>query len=134
MSAKPKDTAPAINPKRGQIWQADLNPVIGSELEKSRPVIVINRPKTGRPTMRLCVPLTDWKPEAALFYWCVTVSDEPASGLRKLSLADTSQIRALDIRRFEAHLGKADSTEVEAIATALARISGYIKDDEPGTP
>ncbi len=134
MSEKPKDTAPAINPRRGEIWQANLEPVIGAEIEKARPVIVINRPRTGRPTMRLCVPLTDWKPEAALFYWCATVSDTKASGLRKLSLADTSQIRALDIRRFEARLGKADLTEVEAIATALARLSGYISDDEPGNP
>lgn len=118
------------NPRCGEIYQADLNPVIGSELEKSRPVIVINKPKTGRPTMRLCVPLTDWKPEAALLNWCVTVSDVPTSGLRKLSIADVSQIRTLDIRRFKTKLGKADPTEVEAIAAALARISGYISDAE----
>ena len=134
MSDKPKDAAPAVNPRRGEIWEADLSPTVGSELQKSRPVIVINRPKTGRPTMRLCVPLTDWKADAALFNWCVTMSDTPASGLRKLSLADTSQIRALDIRRFEARLGKADPIEVEAIAAALARISGYISDDEPPKP
>ena len=118
------------SPRRGEIYQADLNPVIGSELEKSRPVIVINKPKTGRPTMRLCVPLTDWKADAALLNWCVTISDTTKSGLRKLSLADVSQIRALDIRRFETKLGKADAIEVEAIAAALARISGYISDDE----
>ena len=115
--------------RRGEIYQATLNPIIGSEISKSRPVIVISEAKTGRPTMRLCVPLTDWKPEAALFYWCVSVSNTKTSGLRKLSLADVSQIRALDVARFEKRLGQAEASEVEAIATALARLSGYIKDD-----
>ena len=78
MSDKTKDAALAINPRRGEIWQADLNPGIGSELEKSRPVIIINNPKTGRPTMRLCVPLTDWKADTALFHWCVTICDTSA--------------------------------------------------------
>jgi mRNA interferase MazF len=32
----------AINPKRGEIWQVNLDPTIGQEIEKKRPVIVIS--------------------------------------------------------------------------------------------
>ena len=131
MSQKQKPTG--INPRRGEIWRANLDPVVGSEIEKTRPVIVINQKKVGLPTTRLCVPLTDWKSKKALLYWCVTVTDTRASGLRKLSLADASQIRALDVRRFEERLGTADAVEIEAIATALARATGYIQDQPIGS-
>ena len=31
-----------LNPKRGEIWQVDLDPTVGSEMQKSRPCVVIN--------------------------------------------------------------------------------------------
>ena len=31
-----------INPKRGEIWRVNLEPTIGQEIKKKRPIVVIN--------------------------------------------------------------------------------------------
>ncbi len=127
MSRKQRETAPAINPRRGEIWRVNLEPTIGAELQKdNRPVLVLSRPGAGERTVRLCAPLTDFKPERDAFrYWRVLLG-EGVSGLHKLSCADVSQVRALDVARFVRKDGKAHSVEVEATAAALAMLSGYI--------
>ncbi len=118
--------APDINPRRGEVWRVALEPVVGAELEKTRPVVIMNRPGVGRPTVRLCVPVTEWKREAALLYWRVSLATSNA--IHKPSSADVSQTRALDTRRFGEKLGKVDAAELEAIAGALARFVGYAPD------
>lgn len=124
MSAKPKIELPG----RGQIWRVNLEPTRGSELQKNnRPVLVLSRPGIGTPGVSLCAPITDFKPERdKLRFWRVVIGDNETSGLNKLSCADVSQTRALDVSRFVSQDGKAHPTEVEASAAALAKCAGYI--------
>ena len=114
---------PKISPKRGEVWRVALDPVVGSELSKTRPVVVLSLPGTGRPSVHLGVPVTDFNEAASWFFWRVTLS--PSGSLRKVSSADASQIRALDVARFQERLGKLEVQEVDAIAEALAKIVGY---------
>ena len=118
----------SINPKRGEIWRVNLEPTVGREIQKSnRPVLILSRPNVGERDLRLCVPLTDFKPERDnIRFWRVVVGDSGESGLSKLSCADVSQTRALDISRFLIHAGKAQTSEVEATARALANAIGLI--------
>jgi mRNA interferase MazF len=110
-----------MNPKRGEIWRVDLNPVRGSEQGKERPVVVLSEPPTGRSTMRLCAMIVHRKREHNAFFWCVELLPTSTNGLTKDSSADAAQTRALDIVRFEQKLGEIAPDELELIAQALCR-------------
>ena len=113
-----------MNPKRGEVWRADLDPARGSEQGKRRPVIVLSEPPTGRATVRLCVPVMNAKPEHGALFWCVSLEPDARSGLTKSSTADAAQARALDFVRFEARLGKVTPDELELITGALCLCIG----------
>ena len=124
---KAKGTPPAtINPKRGEIWRANLEPTVGAEIQKdNRPVLVLSRAGVGERSVRLCAPITDYLPARdSLRFWRIEIGDNLQSGLRKMSCADVSQTRALDVSRFVHKDGKAHPTEVEASAATLAQIVG----------
>ncbi len=118
----------AVEPKRGEIWRVNLEPTRGSEIQKdNRPVLVLSRPSVGTPSVSLCAPITDFKPERdQRRFWRVAIGDNETSGLKKLSCADVSQTRALDASRFVQHDGKAHPAEVEASAAALAKSVGFV--------
>lgn len=109
----------SLSPKRGEIWRAQLDPTLGSEQGKTRPVVVLSEPPVGRPTMRLCAPLVHWKSEHPGMAWCVELSPDAANGLTKKSSADASQTRALDVMRFGTKTGQVSARKLEAITTAL---------------
>ncbi len=108
-----------ITPRRGEVWRVNLDPARGSEQGKTRPVLVLSEPPTGRPTMRLCAPFMNAKPEHGALFWCVAFAPDRGSGLAKDSTADAAQVRALDLVRFEARLGKATPDQVELVADAV---------------
>ncbi len=113
------------NPKRGEVWQVDLDPTVGSEIQKSRPCVVISADGIGRLPVRLVVPLTGWRSAYVGYPWCVQVAPDANNRLTKLSAADTFQTRAISILRMSAHLGKLQEQTVEAIAKAIAVCVDY---------
>lgn len=110
-----------INPKRGEVWRANLDPARGSEQSKTRPVVVLSEPPTGRPTIRLCAPFMNAKREHGALFWCVAFTPDTTNGLSKDSTADAAQTRALDTVRFEARLGFVATDELDLITEALTR-------------
>ncbi len=50
-----------LNIRRGEIWLLNLDPTIGAEIRKTRPVIVVNSDSIGILPIRLVAPLTEWK-------------------------------------------------------------------------
>lgn len=112
-------------PKRGEVWRVELEPIRGSEQDKTRPVVVMSGGNIGRPTVFVCVPITSFQNAHALLSWYVPIAPDAANGLTKPSSADASQVRALDVERFETKLGKLASTPVEAVAAAVAICVGH---------
>lgn len=117
-------------PKRGEVWSAVLDPVEGEELGghspgEPRPVIVVSMPGRGRPSNRVCVPLTSYQDAHALLRWCVLISPDKTNGLKRLSTAETSQIRALGLVRFERKWGSIGEAELSAIFVALGAALGF---------
>lgn len=140
---KSKGTATEqAKPRRGDIWRADLEPTVGSEIKSdkgkkgdTRPVLVLSRPRVGEKTVCLCAPITDYLPERdEIRFWRVEIGDTPENGLDKMSCIDLSQTRALDVERFLKQNGRAHNAETEASAAALARCVGYIQPDEERQP
>ena len=84
--------------RRGEVYYARLDPVIGSETGKTRPVLIIQNDIGNRysPTTVVAV-LTEFSEKKASYPICVAVGID--QGLKKDSVVNLSQIRTIDKRR-----------------------------------
>jgi mRNA-degrading endonuclease toxin of MazEF toxin-antitoxin module len=97
----------------------------------TRPALVLSLPAMGERAVRLCAPITDYLPARDEDrVWRVEIGDNQTSGLKKLSCADVTQTRVLDISRFDRRDGRAHPAEVEATARTLALIVGVTLPDD----
>ncbi len=112
-------------PKRGEIWQVNLDPTIGAEIKKSRPAIVVSSDAVGRLPIKLVAPITDWKDYYARNIWHVRIDPSLANGLTKTSAVDALQLRGLDHQRFIRRLGVIQFETMEEIVLAIAAVIEY---------
>jgi mRNA interferase MazF len=115
---------PAI-PKRGEVWRVNLDPTVGAEIKKIRPVVVINSDAVGKLPIKLVVPLTEWKDAFEENIWHVKVDATPSTGLTKTSAADTLQMRSVSTERFQEKIGSLSADVLEDISTAIAAVVEY---------
>jgi mRNA interferase MazF len=108
--------------KRGEIWLLNLDPTVGSEIKKTRPVIIINDDSLGVLPLKIIVPLTDWKDRYREAPWMVRIDPTKENGLRKSSAIDTFQIRSVSQERFVRRVGKANEAILERISVAVSLI------------
>ena len=105
--------------KRGEIYYADLSPVVGSEQGGVRPVLIIQNDTGNRhsPTV-IAAAITSQTGKAKL----PTHIELAASccGLPKDSVILLEQIRTLDKRRLRECMGKVDGAVMEKVDTAIA--------------
>jgi mRNA interferase MazF len=118
-------SAPPINPQRGEIWLADLDPTVGAEIGKTRPVVVLNTPEVGRLPLRVIVPVTDWKPIYVRYPWMTLLEPDAANGLLKRSGADGFQVSSVDLQRFRRRLGSISAQQLVQIAGSVALVIGH---------
>jgi mRNA interferase MazF len=108
--------------KRGEIWLADLDPVVGSEVGKSRPVVVVstdalNDVVTGRGGgVVTVVPLTS--NVTRIFPFQVFLPSGSA-GLRRDSKAMAEQVRCLALQRARRRIGRLDGVQLGRLDAAL---------------
>jgi len=110
------------NPKRGEIWDIDLNPTKGQEINKTRPAIVISSDGVGKLRLKIIVPITEWQQSFEGNFWHVPIQPTPVNGLTKHSAADALQVRSLSLERFVNCRGRATKQELEEIVQALAAV------------
>ncbi len=105
---------------RWSIWRANLDPVVGSEQGRTRPVLVISETALNDilPVVNV-IPITSRKPGRRVY---PNEAHLPGGtgGLTADSLALCYQIRTLDKQRLSPAYGKLDDTVLqEEILTAL---------------
>lgn len=105
---------------RGEIWRVNLEPTIGAEIKKSRPVVIVGNDKIGKLPLRVIVPLTDWKERYAAAEWLVKIEPDNINNLDKVSAADAFQVRSISIQRFANKCGKLPNETMLEIEKALA--------------
>lgn len=110
---------------RGEVWLVNLNPTVGTEMRKTRPVLVINSDAVGTLPLRLVASLTEWKDAFAGKVWLVQVAPDNGNGLVKTSAADTLQLRGVDTSRFVQKLGTASESLMKSITAAIATVIEY---------
>ena len=105
--------------KRGDIFYADLSPVVGSEQGGVRPVLIVQNDTGNRhsPTV-IAAAITSQTGKARL---PTHISISPVScGLPKESVILLEQIRTLDKRRLRERMGKVDGTVMQRVDAAIA--------------
>lgn len=110
---------------RGDVWIVNLDPTIGAEIKKTRPVIVISSDDVGALPIRLVAPLTEWKDYLARNVWHVKVVPDASNGLSKPSAVDVLQLRGVDTRRFVGKVGAVAPDTLRRIVAAIATVIEY---------
>jgi len=108
--------------KQSEIWLIDMDPAVGAEIKKIRPVVIINDDAVGILPLKIIVPLTDWKEHYALTVWMIKVDPDKRNGLTKISAADCFQIRSVSEDRFIKKLGAINQVQLTLIQDALASV------------
>jgi mRNA interferase MazF len=109
--------------KRGEVWQAALDPVQGSEQAGTRPVLVIQAdPLVAHLRTVVVVPFTT-SSRWARFSHCVAVSAGDG-GLAQDSVALCHQVRVCDKTRLRKLLGQLAGPTVTQIEQALLKTLG----------
>jgi mRNA interferase MazF len=114
-----------MNINRGEIWSVNLDPTIGAEIHKTRPVVVISSDSVGVLPIKLVAPLTEWKDYLAQNIWHVKVVPDNMNGLSKASAVDTLQLRGVDTQRFIQKLGSLSPAVMQSITAAIAAVIEY---------
>ena len=105
--------------KRGDIFYADLRPVVGSEQGGIRPVLIIQNDVGNRhsPTV-ICAAITS-KMNKAKLPTHIEVGGGTC-GLAKDSVVLLEQIRTLDKKRLKEKMGTLDVSSMSAVNSALS--------------
>ena len=107
-----------MNIRRGDIYYADLSPVVGSEQGGIRPVLIVQNDVGNRfsPTV-IAAAITSQKDKARLPTHIQLNST--GSGLAKDSIVLLEQIRTIDKRRLKEHMGRLDEHSMARVNEAL---------------
>ena len=101
-----------VKPGRGEVWLVNLDPTVGSEIQKTRPCVVVSPPEINDnlPVM-LVAPLTSGS-RPAPFRVATTLAG--TSGLMLLE-----QVRVVDARRLVRKVGQIDRLTLSAALAVL---------------
>ncbi len=105
--------------KRGDIYYADLSPVVGSEQGGIRPVLIVQNDTGNRhsPTV-IAAAITSQLGKARLPTHIEIPA--PSSGLSRDSVILLEQVRTLDKSRLRERMGKVDGMTMGRVDDALA--------------
>jgi len=105
--------------KQFEIWIADLNPKLGTEPGKTRPVLIVQTNllnKAGHPSTIICPITTNVKMESEILR--VHLAKE-TSNLHRESDVMIDQLRAIDSTRLIKRVGKLPSNIAEVVLENL---------------
>ena len=115
--------------RRGDIYYADLSPVVGSEQGGMRPVLIVQNDTGNKhsPTV-IAAAITSQTSKARL---PTHIELEAKSyGLTRDSVVLLEQIRTIDKRRLKERMGKLDPNLMNRVNNAIA-VSFGLQEDEP---
>lgn len=108
--------------RRGEVWLVDLEPVIGSEANKTRPCVVVSNDHGNSRAASLArgavtvVPVTSRLDPALAFHVLLPAE---ATGLELDSKAQAEQVRTVDVRRLVHRVGVVPNPLMRAVDAAL---------------
>ncbi len=124
--------------KRGDIFYADLSPVIGSEQGGLRPVLIVQNDVGNKysPTV-IAAAITSKTGKTKLpTHIDVTHNAENAigDGLARDSVILLEQVRTIDKRRLKEHIGHLDDSTMQRVNTAISVSFGLVSESVSNAP
>jgi mRNA interferase MazF len=107
-----------MNIKRGEIYLAALDPVVGKEISKTRPVVIVSNDKNNEFSGTVTILPVTSKNLKRIYPFEVFLS-KGSGNLPKDSKVKADQIRTLDKRRIIRVIGKLRKDEIDEIEKAL---------------
>ncbi len=105
--------------KRGEVWEVNLDPTIGAEIQKIRPCVLVNRDALARLPLKIIVPLTEWNESFSRAPWHIKIAATHRNGLSKDSSADTYQVRSISEKRLIKKIGEIEESTMDLINEGL---------------
>lgn len=114
-----------VNIRRGDIYYADLSPVVGSEQGGIRPVLIVQNDVGNKfsPTV-IAAAITSQQSKANLPTHIAI--DTTGSGLAKDSVVLLEQIRTIDKKRLREKMGSVDNGYMDKINKAISISFGLL--------
>ena len=107
-----------MNIKRGEIYLAALDPVVGKEISKTRPVVIISNDKNNQFSGTLTIlPITSQNLEKIYPFEVFLVKG--SGNLPKDSKVKVDQIRTIDKMRVFSQIGRLRPNEIAEIEKAI---------------
>jgi mRNA interferase MazF len=114
------------SPRRGEVWRVALDPTVGSEIQKTRPAVVVQNDHSNRTAQTTIVaPLTSRV--GPKLYPTEVLIPEGEGGCRVDSLVLLRQVRCVDRTRLLKRLGRVRSQTVASIDQALLITLGLVE-------
>jgi mRNA interferase MazF len=107
---------------RGEVWLVNLDPTIGTEIQKTRPAVIVNDDAVGILPLKVIVPITEWRDRYAVAPWMVRLELLQKNGLDKPSAADAFQIRSVAQQKLVRELEKLSELTMQEITMALTAV------------
>ena len=105
--------------KRGDIFYADLSPVVGSEQGGTRPVLIVQNDTGNKHSPTVIAAAITSQTNKAKLPTHIEFSGKSA-GLSKDSVVLLEQIRTIDKRRLREHMGHLDPVMMSRVDDAIA--------------
>ena len=113
--------------RRGEIYYADLSPVVGSEQGGIRPVLIVQNDTGNRHSPTVIAAAITSQINKAKLPTHIELSSG-TYGLTRDSVVLLEQIRTLDKRRLREKMGRLDSDLMEKVDSAIAVSFGLPRD------
>jgi mRNA interferase MazF len=115
--------------KTGDIFWVNLDPTVGDEIKKKRPVVVLNQGHEKNLKISIVVLITGWKKHWDENPFFVVIKPSNQNRLQKKSAIDCFQIRAINHKRFMDRIGKITAKQMSDVKKALSLILDIDSED-----
>ncbi len=105
----------------GEIYWVNLDPTIGNEIKKRRSVVVLNGGHDKHLKLAIVVPVTAWSSYWEKNPFFVSLEPNTKNGLKKKSVVDCFQIRAVSHNRFAEKIGEISKNAGSIILKTYSR-------------
>ena len=105
--------------KRGDIYYADLSPVVGSEQGGTRPVLIVQNDTGNRHSPTVIAAAITSQINKAKLPTHIELSGQ-SCGLSRDSVILLEQIRTIDKKRLKERMGKLDAAVMDKVDNAIA--------------
>lgn len=112
-----------LSVKRGEIYYADLSPVVGSEQGGIRPVLIVQNDIGNKHSPTVIAAAITSKTEKSALPTHISVQGS-SCGLAKDSVVLLEQVRTLDKRRLKERMGELDEGSMQQVNSALSTSLG----------